>query len=148
MTDPHTRATSIATSTLQPVPQCEFFLVCAYCGDRIAVEGGSLAHHVRCPSCAHRVKVVRSASHTCEYCGARSIVDLTDGSTVAACDDCGRSSKVAAVVAPTLRRRRQRCRSHPRSGADSAVGLLPVAILILFLYALVNLSLELLGSGG
>ena len=143
MADPHTLATRTATSTLQPVPQRAFRLVCGYCGGNIAVESGSLAHHVRCPSCSHRVKVVRSVSRTCEYCGAQSSGDLTNGSMAAACNDCGRSFTVGPVVAPVLRRHQHgRRRSHPRSGADRAKApagvLLVVAIVIL--HVLVALS--------
>lgn len=148
MTDPHTQATRGAVSVAQAVPHRASCPVCGHCGSNITVESGSLAHYVRCPSCAHRVKVTRFVSRRCEYCGVQCRIDLTDGSMVAACDNCGRSYAFAAVVAPTPKHYRQSYRSYRRRGADFAAMLCQVAILILLLYVLVRSAMGLLGSGG
>jgi len=151
MTEPHTPARRIATPTPQRVPRKVFCLVCGCCGGNIAVESGSPAQHVRCPSCSHRVKVVRSAPHECEYCGAQCRIDLTSGSMVATCNACGRSYTVRPVVARALRRHwHDDHRSRPRNGADPSTG--PAVMLLVtgfvLLYFLVMLSLGLFGSGG
>ena len=151
MTDMHTVATRIAASTLQPVPQRAFRLVCGHCGGNIALDSGSLARDVRCPTCSHRVKVGRSVSRTCEYCGTQSSVDPTNGSMPATCGDGGRAYTAGPVMTRVLRRHQHgHRRSHPCSSADPGAGV-AVALIgasLALLYILVQVSLGLYGSRG
>ena len=127
-------------------PQRALRLVCGYCGGNIVVESCSAEQRVRCPSCLHRVKMGRIASHECEYADGHSRAGVASGSMDATRAERGRSYTTTPVMAPTLRHHRHGHRgSHPRSGADPAVILLVAAIVILYL--LVKLSLVWFGSG-
>lgn len=139
-----------ATRDPEHAPQRMSNVICGHCGGNIIVDNDSSAPHVRCPSCLHRVKVLRSVSRTGEYCGGQSRADLASGSTGVSCGDYGHSYNGTPTVPRPLRRHRHDYRSHPRRAARPATapaGVLLVASIVT-LYILVTLSLGWLRAGG
>jgi len=135
MTQTHTSESLSAATARDPPSRRVFHLLCGACGGCVVVESDSRERHVRCPHCAHRVKVVRSAPHTCAYCGADSSADLTAGSTVGACEQCRRPYLVGAVPAPVARKHKHSHHPRPHAGRTistvSGIRVIVVSALVL-----------------
>ena len=121
----------------EPSRRRVYHLSCGGCGADIVVPGDSNAHHVSCPQCEHSVKVLRTAAHVCEFCGANCIADLTNGATVGTCEVCDRPYTIAPATAPLVAsRRRHRRRAYPRqlggSTGVTGVEILITAVAVLF----------------
>ena len=134
MTQTHAPALRTATPCAEQAPR-GFRLVCGGCGGNVMVEGDCTGRHVRCPHCSSAIKVLRSAPHTCEHCGANVGADLTAGLTVAVCEQCGHPYLLEPPIAPARKkhRRRRALRPHnhgPVAGTDG-MGLIVLGAVIL-----------------
>ncbi|MCP4590298.1 MAG: hypothetical protein GY842_06120 [bacterium] len=150
MTTLHASATGLPPPVPEPATRHIFRLICGGCGGEIVVDSDSAGSHARCPHCTHRVKVVRSASHTCVHCGAKASADLARGTSVGICDRCKRPYMVGTATAPLVKRHHHHHHHHrrPRSAPvvitrENGIGVIVMsAVILLSMLVVVLMSLS------